>query len=261
MLEKIKTIIVEDELYDRKLIEKILTENYSDSIDIVDITDNAEDAISSIKTKNPQLVFLDIELNGDRDGAFNILKQVERNNFNVVFVTAKNQRDDFLKAIRLSCMDYLIKPTKISDFAPPIQKTLEEIHNSGITKERIEILKHNVSIKDKQESKISLQEGYSSIPTYIKEIVWCEAQGNYTKVYFNNDKSLLTNGNLKSYEDKLGLFGFCRINKSELINLTHISAFSKKNHAWEVKMSTKKVLYISNQRKQNFLIQYNELYV
>ena len=37
-IKKIKTLIVEDELYDRKVIEKILIENYNDKINIIDLS-------------------------------------------------------------------------------------------------------------------------------------------------------------------------------------------------------------------------------
>ena len=258
---RLKTIIVEDELYDRKIIEKILQENYSLYIDILDLVDNTTDAIESIKENQPDLVFLDIELKGERDGAFTILNQVDHK-FKIIFVTAKSKQDDFLRAIRLSCIDYLIKPTKISDFEAPILKAYKELINeSEGDKNKIEIFRHNVNIKEKQESKISLQEGYSFIPVVIKNIIRCEAQGNYTRFFFSNHKSLLINGNLKSFCDRLCDFGFCRISKSDLINLSQIESFSRKNISWEVHMSDTKTILISNQRKHGFMLQYNALHV
>ena len=260
-MQKLKTIIVEDELYDRKIIEKILVDHYSNNIDIVDSVNNTDTAIASIKRNNPDLVFMDIELNGDRNGAFHILEKVDQT-FKIIFVTAKSEQDDFLKAIRLSCIDYLVKPTKISDFEVPIQRALHDIQNSiENLSTSIDIFRHNIENKEKQESKISLQEGYTYIPTPVKEIVRCEAQGNYTKFYFKNQSGKLINGNLKFYDERLHEFGFCRINKSELINLFQIQSFSKRNTAWEVTMSDKKTLYISNQRKNSFLTQYNEMHL
>jgi two-component system, LytTR family, response regulator len=260
-LKKIKSLIVEDEIYDRNLIEKIIDTNYTGYIEVIDSVGSVEEAIVSIKKNKPDLVFLDIELNGDRNGAFNILEQVEQN-FKIIFVTAKYEQNDLWKAIKLSCIDYLIKPTKISDFEAPIKKIFEELnHTKEDNPYKLEILKHNMEVRSVQEAKISLQEGFSYKPTYIKNIIRCEAQGNYTLFFFTDNTSKLINGNLKSFEDRLSDYGFSRINKSDLINLSHIKSFSRKNTSWEIVMADHKTLYISVQRKQNFQFQYNSLYL
>ncbi|MBN1187422.1 MAG: response regulator transcription factor [Bacteroidales bacterium] len=258
---KIRALIIEDEMYDRKLIEKILCTNYSDYINIVGSVDNAKDAITAIKKQRPELLFLDIELNGDRYGAFKILDTV-KHDFKIIFVTAKSEQDDLLKAIKLSCIDYLIKPTKISDFEAPIKRVYEEINSATSSNgHKIEIFKHNVEVREVQEAKISLQAGFTYTPTAIKNIIRCEAQGNYTKFVYIENKNNLINGNLKSFEDRLSDYGFCRVNKSDLINLSHIKSFSRKNISWEVLMTDGTTIYISPNRKQSFMLQYNSLHL
>ena len=258
---KIRALIIEDEMYDRKLIEKILGTNYSDFINIIGSIDNVTDAIKTINKEKPELLFLDIELNGNRDGAFKILNEVEHD-FKIIFVTAKSAQDDLLKAIRLSCIDYLIKPTKISDFEAPVKRVYEEINsaNSG-NGHKVELFKHNVEVREVQESKISLQTGFTYTPTVIKNIIRCEAQSNYTKFFYLDAKSNLINGNLKSFEDRLSDYGFCRVSKSDLINLSHIKSFSRKNISWEVLMNDGSTIYISPNRKQSFMLQYNSLHL
>lgn len=255
--QRIRTLIIEDEIYDKKLIEKILTSNYSNYIEIIDSVGSVDEAVASINKNKPELIFLDIELNGDRNGAFNILENVEHN-FKIIFVTAKSEQDDLLKALKLSCIDYLIKPTKVSDFEIPIRKVFEGIktHNQQI----IELFTHNAVVGNFQEAKISLQEGFTYKPVSIKNIIRCEAQGNYTLFFFTDNSTNLINGNLKSFEERLSDFGFIRICKSNLINLAHIKSFSRKNLSWELLMTDNKTLFISPQRKQSFLIQYNNLY-
>ena len=233
MVKRIRSIIIEDELYDRQLIEKILTNYYADYIEIVEIVDNADDAIKSIRKNKPQLLFMDIELNGDRKGAFNVLDQVEQD-FRVIFVTAKSEQDDLLKAIRLNCTDYLVKPTKISDFEIPVKKAFEEINHAELkSAQNIDLLKHNIEVNNNQEAKLSLQEGFYYRPVVIKNIIRCESQGNYTRFYFSDKTNSLVNGNLKSFEERLSAYGFCRTTKTDLINLAHIRTFSRRNSSWE----------------------------
>ena len=256
---KIKSIIVEDETYDLQLVQRILTSYYNDYIDLVDSVSSVEQAIASINKYRPQLLFMDIELNGDRNGAFNILEKAGKG-VKVIFVTAKSDQDDLLKAIRLSCIDYLIKPTKISDFEIPVKKVFQEVNQAmqGYWA-NIEVLKHNIETRNLSDVRISLQEGFSYRPVPVKEIIRCESEGNYTRVYFVGNSNSLINGNLKSFEDRLNGYGFCRINKTDLVNLSHLKSFSKKNSTWQVSMSDKKTLYISSNRKQGFLLKYNNM--
>jgi len=116
-------------------------------------------------------------------------------------------------------------------------------------------------VRNIQESKISLQEGFSYKPTFLRDIIRCEADGNYTRFTLTNKSNYLINGNLKSFEDRLNNFGFCRISKSDLINLTHIKSFSRKNISWEIMMGDNKTLYISPQRKQEFMVKYNSFHL
>ena len=193
-----------------------------------------------------------------------VLDEIDKvgHDFKIIFVTAKSAQDDLLKAIKLSCIDYLIKPTKISDFEAPIKRVYEEINSehSG-NGHKIEVFKHNVEVHEVQESKISLQAGYTYAPTAIKNIIRCEAQGNYSKFFYINAKSNLINGNLKSFEDRLSDYGFCRVSKSDLINLSHIKFFSRKNISWEVLMVDGTTIFISPNRKQNFMLYYNSMHL
>ncbi len=261
MEQRIRSLIIEDELYDRQLIEKILTNYFAETIEIVGAVDNAMDAIQSIRSKKPQLLFMDIELNGDRKGAFHILDQVEHD-FRVIFVTAKSEQDDLLKAIRLSCTDYLVKPTKISDFEIPVKKACEQINSADwkLT-QNIDVLRHNLEITNMQEARLSLQEGFSYRPVAIKNIIRCESQGNYTRFIFQDKTNSLANGNLKSFGERLSSYGFCRITKTDLINLAHIRTFSRRSSSWELLMSDNSTLYVSPNHKQHFLMLYNNMYL
>ncbi len=257
----LRAIVIEDETLDRKLIVKVLEDHYNKYVEVVSSVSNLENAISSINEHNPDLLFLDIELNGDRNGAFKILDSVP-GNYKTIFVTAKSSQDDLLKAIRLSCIDFLVKPTKVKDFEAPILKAYDELvlKKSPIS-DSLEVFKHNIEVRAVQDAKISLQHGFDFLPVTIKNVIRCEAQGNYTKFYFINHQEKLINGNLKSFEEKLSDFGFCRINKSDLINLSHITSFSRKNTTWEIVLPDNKVLFISPQRKQNFKFAYEKFHL
>jgi len=73
--------------------------------------DSVSTAVSAIKAEKPDLVFLDISL-GDGNG-FDILKQLEDKDLNIIFVTAHNEYG--LKALKASAIDYLLKPLKTTE--------------------------------------------------------------------------------------------------------------------------------------------------
>ena len=98
-------IIIDDELksvnYLRGLIETHLPE-----IELKGVAHNLEDGIALINKVQPKIVFLDIELHSTT--GFNLLSQLEKINFLVIFTTAHEQYA--LKAIKFAALDFLLKP-------------------------------------------------------------------------------------------------------------------------------------------------------
>ena len=61
-----------------------------------------------------------------------------------------------------------------------------------------------------------------------KDILYCKADGRYTRIFIGKDRSILASRLLKDIESSLSGKIFCRIHHSYLINLTHIKGI--KNH-------------------------------
>ena len=101
----IKTVIIDDERLARQELKSLL-KDFSD-IEIIAEFGNADEAIEGLKTLEPELIFLDIQMPG-KDG-FQFLESVEKVP-NVVFVTAYDEYA--LKAFEVSAMDYLLKPVE-----------------------------------------------------------------------------------------------------------------------------------------------------
>src|ERR1700761_1071911 len=113
----ISAIIVDDEPYSCKALATLL-ERYCPEVNVVDICYSAATAIQSIKDRNPQLVFLDIEMplmNG-----FELLEQLPTIDFDLIFTTSYDQYA--IKAIRHSALDYLLKPIDAEELQAAVQK-------------------------------------------------------------------------------------------------------------------------------------------
>lgn len=250
---RLSCLVVEDEIYDRKAIEHILS-SYDDLVKVIGSVGTKAEAIDFAAKHKPQLIFLDIELHGNRNGAFEILEQLAYD-YKVIFVTAKNEKDDLLKAIKLSCIDYLIKPTKVSDFKKPILNARQNIYPQN---EQASELKVNLAnLMNGNSPKLSLQTGYSYKPVAVKDIIRCKANGNYTDFYCTVGELPLVLGNLKSFENRLKDYGFFRIGRNDLINLREIETFTKRNTTWEIVMMDGCILHIAPNKKNEFMSAYH----
>ena len=82
----IKAIIIDDERHCINRLENILTEHYSNEVELAGSFETVEEGLEAIKKLKPQLVFLDVEIH-DKTG-FDLLKQIPEIDFEVIFTTA-----------------------------------------------------------------------------------------------------------------------------------------------------------------------------
>src|SRR5688572_18851101 len=99
----IKALIVVVKLASIKLM-KWLIQKHCAEIGDVNTATNVDDAIASIKSFEPDMVFLDIQM-PHRSG-FDLLSSIGKWDFEVVFTTAYNEFA--IQAIRFSALDYLL---------------------------------------------------------------------------------------------------------------------------------------------------------
>ena len=127
---KIKAIIVEDEPLGQKVLSGILQNFCSETVEIADITANVEDSVKSIKKNKPQLVFLDIVLGNNDNGAFDILGNLEKIDFQIIFTTSSQIPKDILRALnKYSTRRYLLKPLDVDDVVEAVECVKNEINS------------------------------------------------------------------------------------------------------------------------------------
>ena len=96
---------------------------------------------------------------------------------------------------------------------------------------------------------IPVQNGFEVLD--IASILYCQADDNYTLIYFE-DKKKLVSKTLKYFEDALGSNGFARVHKSYLININRIVAY-KKGKGGSVVLSNGKEIMVSPSKKKELL--------
>jgi two-component system, OmpR family, alkaline phosphatase synthesis response regulator PhoP len=106
-----KILIVDDEAHIRLLIEQTLEELEDEGVELV-TADNGEDALNTIKSEKPQLVFLDVmmpKMNGF-DVCHTVKHDLKMNDVFIVLLTAKGQEYDKIKGSEVGADVYMTKP-------------------------------------------------------------------------------------------------------------------------------------------------------
>ena len=246
MLSMIRAIIVDDEPNSRETLELMLNE-YKQDVIIEDSCSTPPEAIKSIQKHHPDLIFLDIEMPGMN--GFEMLRKITPIDFDVVFTTAYDRYA--INAIRISALDYLLKPIDTDELRNVIHKCLEKKKHANY-REQFEILFNQTSNNHFHTQRIALPALDGLLFIKIGDIVRCEANGSYTKIFLQNKEAILVSRNLKEYEEILSGKEFFRIHESHLINLSYLKKYVK-GDGGQVILNDGSVLDVARRRKEEFL--------
>ncbi len=239
----ISAVIIDDEKLCRNALIALLKP--VEDITVIGQASNVKEGESLIKTLNPQLVFLDIEM---PDGTgFDLLNKFSNPNFQVVFTTGHNAYA--IKAFKHSAIDYLLKPVQKNEFLDAVEKVKKLSSFSNKQDQLTLMLK---ALKDQEYSKIAIPsvEGYEFVEK--NDIVCCEADGSYTTIHLNANKKVISSYNLKRLNDLLQENGFFRIHKSYIINTKFIKKILNSDGG-SVLLENEMLIPIARRRKDEFL--------
>lgn len=201
----IKAIIVDDERLARNELKKILRE--FPEIEIIDEAVNVQDAIEKIESLQPQLIFLDIQMPGNKTG-FDLLEVLEYAP-KVIFTTAYNEFA--IKAFEFNALDYLLKPIETRRLSEAIAKVKKSMEQDQVTQ------KNQLGIHDQ----VFVKDGERCWFVKLGEVRLFESVGNYAKVFFGTNKPLILKS-LNALEERLDAKVFFRANRKHIINLQMI---------------------------------------
>lgn len=243
----IKILIVDDEQSAGRIL-KVLLEKHIPGDKQIEISNHPTDALEVLKTYQPSLVMLDIEMPGMN--GFDFLNRASEWNFDVIFTTAYDQYA--IKAIRFSALDYLLKPIDIVDLQNAVNRHIVKRQNPTVSSQQplVDNLIYNLQQKDQQQFKLALSTSEGIFLYEPKEIILLEGSSNYTKFFFANQKQLIVAKTLKEYEDILVEHQFLRVHKSYLVNKSHVLKVDKEG---VLELSNKMNIPISRRRKSEIL--------
>ena len=238
----LRSILIDDEPQNAVILKKDL-EMHCPVVEVIAVCHSAKEGIMSIKKEKPDLVFLDIEMpwmNG-----FEMLEVLDEINFSIIFTTAHDQFA--AKAFRISAVDYLLKPIDAADLKEAVRKAQEKIEKQH-DNIHIENLLRNIKQPSSQQ-KIALpyRDGYEFVE--VSHIIYCQAEGAYTKVFLDNKKYILVSKTLGDIEELLPADLFQRIHHSTVVNLNYVTHFVRTDGGY-VKLQTGEQLTVSKSKKE-----------
>lgn len=246
MKKLLKAVIVDDEQHGAKALT-LLLKAYCTNVKVVGITKSVAEAIKCVNKHQPDIVFLDIEM--PVENGFELLKQVEKPSFEVIFTTAYDHYA--LKAIKHNAIDYLLKPIDADELQEAVAKAERKRLNPTESFEKIERLLNDITnSKKSRKLLVSTMEGISFIEP--NNIVRLEADSNYTNIYTDDGRKFITSKTLKDYEDNLEHAIFFRIHHAHLININFIDKYLKGNGGF-ITMSDGITLEVSRRKKMELL--------
>ena len=216
MNKEYTAIIVDDERPARLMIQGLL-EKYKSMIHLIGEAQNGKQAIEIIEEKNPDLVFLDIQM-PDMNG-FEMLSRLTHQPL-VIFTTAYEQYA--LDAFQENSIDYLLKPVEEDRFDQSIRK----LQRLGVANRALDI-KAMLNIFNQLQSKkevsaLPVKIGQKIILVNFSEIAYCKSSDGYVSLFTNSGKEYISDLNLQELEEKLPV-NFLRVQKSYIINKERIS--------------------------------------
>lgn len=235
-----KAIIIEDEENGR-LVLKTLLKKHCPQIEILAMAASIREAIPLIIHHEPEVVFLDIEL--PESNGFTLFDHFPVNTFKTIFVTAYGEYA--LKALKLSAVDYILKPIDPDELIEAVEKLNHKSHRE----EKVNTLLQNIN---SNLSKIALPTLEGLVFIDINTITRCEAQGNYTQFYFTNGNKMLISKTLAYFDDLLNDFSFFRANRNTLINMNFISKFQRGKKCY-VYLEDNSEVAISDNKREEFM--------
>jgi two-component system LytT family response regulator len=218
----ITALIVDDEPLARKRMHKLL--RAADDVTIVGEACGGEEALACIAGRQPQVVFLDVQM--PRMDGFEVVRRIAPESRPlIVFVTAYEQYA--LDAFRAAAVQYLLKPVEREPLRLAMTRVRELVAaraNPSLTgflarlEQRTAFMQH-VAVKSKGRMRL----------IRVEEIDWFESAGNYVRLHVGGERFLLRQ-TMNGLEQKLDPRQFVRIHRTTIVNLGRIRDTRSASH-------------------------------
>jgi two-component system, LytTR family, response regulator len=215
---KIRAVIVDDELLARKFIRRML--KHEADWELVGEASNGREAVETIRTQKPDIVFLDVQM-PEMDG-FAVLEQLGLGQLpDIVFTTAYESYA--IRAFELHALDYLLKPFDQQRFRDAIRHAKERLHSRQQEDGRRQIgaLLERINSRQPYLDRLIIKADGRITFLNTQEIDWIEADDKYVHLHTGKGARMVRQ-TLSAMETQLDPARFVRIHRSTMVNIERI---------------------------------------
>lgn len=235
--QKIRTAIVDDEALSRRGLEIRLLA--TPDFEIVAQCSNGREAISTLATHRPDVVFLDIQMPGI--SGFDVLTHLPEDATPlVVFVTAYDQYA--VRAFEERAVDYLLKPVDDARFDATLDRVRDRVRARSVAEQRDQLFnligeitgsgelvldellaRGRKALEPKHSEILPIRQGREIVRVSVGSIEWIDAAGDYMCIHASGNTHILR-GTMKDLEQYLDPKLFQRVHRSTIVNLRRVKS-------------------------------------
>jgi len=210
-----RILIVEDNAIAAADISESLKEA---GYNITGIVSEAKEAMANIDSYQPDIIIMDIELEGEVDGIELAAKVHKNYNIPIIYLTELKDQRTVDKAENIHHTYYLTKPFNKAVLVSHIKLALEKQKTSP----KIEGLLINEGGNANRKLKV-----------LFDDIIYLKASGTYCEVWIKDQnselKKLFPSESMGSFYSKLPKGRFMQVHRSYVVNISHINALENKD--------------------------------
>jgi DNA-binding LytR/AlgR family response regulator len=241
MSEKIKILIVEDEMIIAANISLQLTEL---GYEVTGIVPRGEEALLQIENNPPDILLLDINLKGKLDGIETAEAMQKTHNIPIIYLTANVDDLHFNRAKQTHPHGFVAKPFKKLDLQRTLELTISQLKSKSTDLNNLKTQETESLVLN---DSIFIRHHNSMVKVDIKNILYIEAERNYCRIYSTNKEYFLVI-TLKDMDEKLPAKHFLRVHRSFIVNISQINEIAN-SHI----LIGKKIIPISKSLKDELL--------
>jgi two-component system, LytTR family, response regulator len=220
----LRAVIVDDEELARRGIRALLTR--AGDVEIVSECASGEEAIEAISATEPELVYLDIHMQGKT--GFDVIAALPKTKCpHVIFVTAFDRFA--VRAFEIHALDYLLKPVNEARFYASLERArlaVAGVRDDSMIRRFLQIATElrassGQELRPAIADRIPVKAHGRVMIVNVAEIDWVESDGDYVSVHVGA-KSWLLRETIAAAEARLALSGFVRIHRSTLVNISRV---------------------------------------
>jgi len=220
MKNPITVLIVDDEQDSRDGLETLIKKNLYE-LSIIAKAESGKQALEIIVEQSPEIIFLDVQM--PLHNGFWLVEKLKmfRINTCIIFLTAYDQYA--IQALRHAAFDFLTKPVDLKKLKDTVDRFKQERNKYNLNRklDQLELFLARGKVR------FNMMDGFIMIAP--EDIIFCEADKNYSYIHLINGKSHLITSQLGVLDKMLDNKGaFIRISRSALINLDYLERYIRK---------------------------------